>query len=169
MKCKIVSNLTLTSRNCILQYDSSTSLYWIEYLIKMPFFPVYLVGVSKTIRCWASPCDQPASTLAYKHCVISVSSLWDKVFRTWAASPHTILVALYRSLTTKRTRLAMPSWCVWIGEILRLMISPTLGSVNILCVLESWSTMKDGPLQGDDARLAAMGHRPELQRSHSTW
>ncbi|OQE92882.1 hypothetical protein PENNAL_c0006G06904 [Penicillium nalgiovense] len=29
--------------------------------------------------------------------------------------------------------------------------------------------MKDGPLQGDDARLAAMGHRPELQRSHSTW
>ncbi|KAJ5865405.1 Amino acid/polyamine transporter I [Penicillium soppii] len=31
------------------------------------------------------------------------------------------------------------------------------------------STMKDGPLEGDDARLAAMGHRPELQRSHSTW
>ncbi|CAG8301698.1 unnamed protein product [Penicillium salamii] len=29
--------------------------------------------------------------------------------------------------------------------------------------------MKDGPLEGDDARLAAMGHRPELQRSHSTW
>ncbi|KAJ5394448.1 Amino acid/polyamine transporter I [Penicillium crustosum] len=29
--------------------------------------------------------------------------------------------------------------------------------------------MKDSPLQGDDARLAAMGHRPELQRSHSTW
>ncbi|KAJ5822612.1 Amino acid/polyamine transporter I [Penicillium robsamsonii] len=29
--------------------------------------------------------------------------------------------------------------------------------------------MKDGPLQGDDARLAAMGHRPELQRTHSTW
>ncbi|CAI7645878.1 unnamed protein product [Penicillium glandicola] len=29
--------------------------------------------------------------------------------------------------------------------------------------------MKDGPLEGDDAKLAAMGHRPELQRSHSTW
>ncbi|KXG50480.1 Amino acid/polyamine transporter I [Penicillium griseofulvum] len=29
--------------------------------------------------------------------------------------------------------------------------------------------MKDGPLQGDDAKLAALGHRPELQRSHSTW
>ncbi|KAJ5504996.1 Amino acid/polyamine transporter I [Penicillium fimorum] len=29
--------------------------------------------------------------------------------------------------------------------------------------------MKDGPLQDDDARLAAMGHRPELQRTHSTW
>ncbi|KAJ5778816.1 Amino acid/polyamine transporter I [Penicillium paradoxum] len=32
-----------------------------------------------------------------------------------------------------------------------------------------YSTMKDGPLEGDDAKLAAMGHRPELQRSHSTW
>ncbi|KAJ5475742.1 Amino acid/polyamine transporter I [Penicillium sp. IBT 31633x] len=29
--------------------------------------------------------------------------------------------------------------------------------------------MKEGPLEGDDAKLAAMGHRPELQRSHSTW
>ncbi|KAJ5545553.1 Amino acid/polyamine transporter I [Penicillium sp. DV-2018c] len=29
--------------------------------------------------------------------------------------------------------------------------------------------MKEGQLEGDDAKLAAMGHRPELQRSHSTW
>ncbi|OQD86317.1 hypothetical protein PENANT_c008G01320 [Penicillium antarcticum] len=29
--------------------------------------------------------------------------------------------------------------------------------------------MKETPLEGDDAQLAAMGHRPELQRSFSTW
>ncbi|KAJ5783973.1 uncharacterized protein N7518_009650 [Penicillium psychrosexuale] len=29
--------------------------------------------------------------------------------------------------------------------------------------------MKDDSLQGDDAKLAALGHKPELQRSHSTW
>ncbi|KAJ6023597.1 hypothetical protein N7460_013992 [Penicillium canescens] len=29
--------------------------------------------------------------------------------------------------------------------------------------------MKGSPLDGDDAQLAAMGHRPELQRSFSTW
>jgi hypothetical protein len=29
--------------------------------------------------------------------------------------------------------------------------------------------MENSPLDGDDAQLAAMGHRPELQRSFSTW
>ncbi|KAJ6088526.1 hypothetical protein N7486_009787 [Penicillium sp. IBT 16267x] len=28
---------------------------------------------------------------------------------------------------------------------------------------------KEGPIQDDDAQLAAMGHRPELKRQFSTW
>lgn len=28
--------------------------------------------------------------------------------------------------------------------------------------------MKDDHLKGDDAQLAAMGHKPELQRNYST-
>lgn len=37
-------------------------------------------------------------------------------------------------------------------------------------VLASSTIMKEGtPLQGDDAQLAALGHRPELKRRFSTW
>lgn len=28
---------------------------------------------------------------------------------------------------------------------------------------------KQPPLEGDDAQLAAMGHKPELKRQFSTW
>ena len=30
-------------------------------------------------------------------------------------------------------------------------------------------TMKETPMQEDDAQLAALGHRPELKRQFSTW
>jgi hypothetical protein len=31
------------------------------------------------------------------------------------------------------------------------------------------SDMKGGPLEDDDAQLAALGHKPELKRQYSMW
>jgi hypothetical protein len=62
---------------------------------------------------------------------------------------------------------------VWQGHpvlgILRLLHSSLEVPPQHALELEIRLTMKDTPLEGDDAQLAAMGHRPELQRSFSTW